>query len=348
MGPQNNKTRHWQLATELIDPWIELPLAEALRHLKATKGVSAPVRYCAERLLQALHKSRTILQESENTHLARRLQSLMHLEGRTLAGYRLERLLSPGGLSSVYLAHAIDRDTKTKVAAKVISPLVDTRAARDLFDCEKLALGQLRHRNIVRLLDGQPLANGCFLLVTEYLPGARPLDSLSCAGYSLEERVKLLLKVADALAYAHSRGVIHNDVKASNVLVGKGNRLKLIDFGISLLARRSLQQWVGAYTPNVAAPEHLLRKPVTEQTDIFMFGALMLKTLTGETPLPEYSLETYDPADDEAHVAAVLAHARLPEILEKIIRRAMSADSRARYASMRAVQTDLNRFLHGD
>src|SRR5947209_5058321 len=151
--------------------------------------------------------------------------------GETISHYRVLEQLGAGGMGVVYRAR--DEQLKRDVALKVLSPKVlADDGARSRLHREALSLSQLNHPNICTIYEiGE--ADGQTYIVMEYVDG-RPLsESIPPGGLAIETTLRYGTQIADALAHAHQNGLLHRDIKSSNVMVTKQGRIKLLDFGLA-------------------------------------------------------------------------------------------------------------------
>lgn len=212
--------------------------------------------------------------------------------GTEIGSYVVERHIARGGCGSVYLAHAIG-DTQP-VAVKILHPtLAPMPKMISRFIREVELLRRLRHPHIVEIREVGALADGTPFFVMDYLPGVT-LDVLlaKCGRLSPEEALAIMDPISAALGAAHAAGIVHRDVKASNVMVmdGPNGDVKLLDFGIAKLVEptssgtglTSVNRQIGTLT--IMAPEQLLCAPVDARTDVYALGALLYRLLTGRLP----------------------------------------------------------------
>src|SRR5689334_8187741 len=190
-------------------------------------------------------------------------------------------------MAVVYLA----RDTKhdRPVAVKVLKAEVAAAIGSDRFLAEIRTTARLKHPHILPLFDSGTAA-GALFFVMPFVEGESLRARLRrAAPVTLDEAIRVLRQVADALAYAHAHGVIHRDVKADNVLVADGQAF-LADFGI---ARAFAPQDAGATvtrsavavgTPVYMAPEQIVGGAVDQRTDVYAFGSLAYELLSGTPP----------------------------------------------------------------
>ncbi|HEX5788957.1 MAG TPA: serine/threonine-protein kinase [Woeseiaceae bacterium] len=202
--------------------------------------------------------------------------------GEVYGHYRLVGLLGTGGMGDVWRAERADGRFESDVAVKLLTrPGSGPALAR--FDREAHYLARLTHPNIARLIDAGVGADGTPFLILEYVDG-QPIDAWCDArALGIEARLTLFLRVAEAVAHAHSRLIVHSDIKPSNVLVTGDGTAKLLDFGIaSLLEPDQRPGAVTALTPEFAAPEQLAGEGVSTASDVYALGLLLFLLLSGQ------------------------------------------------------------------
>jgi eukaryotic-like serine/threonine-protein kinase len=151
--------------------------------------------------------------------------------GKRFGPYRVTRLLGAGGMGAVYLAER--EDIGSLVAIKLLRDATLSPERRARFEREKRALGKLAHPGIAHINDAGVLADGTPWFVMEYVEGMRITDYCRERGSSIGERLLLLRAVCEAVQHAHSKTIIHCDLKPSNILVKSDGSVKLLDFGIA-------------------------------------------------------------------------------------------------------------------
>ncbi|HLU66937.1 MAG TPA: serine/threonine-protein kinase [Kofleriaceae bacterium] len=207
--------------------------------------------------------------------------------------YRVRDKLGAGGMGAVYLARddALDRD----VAIKVLRPLIAHGGMSDelveRFRREARAVALVSHPNVVRVYD-QGIEEDVPYLVMELVTGPTLASRLAAGGVlPVGEMRTLGIQIASALASAHQAGVVHRDVKPSNILQAEPGTWKLADFGIAHTADSELTitgQFLG--TPSFAAPEALEGRPVGPAADVYSLAATLYAGLTGEPPFGDANL----------------------------------------------------------
>ncbi len=189
----------------------------------------------------------------------------------------------------VYLSH--DPYYGRDVAIKVYN--MDTggdedraRVARKMFLSEAHMVGMLQHPNILPIYDAGEENDHCYI-VTEHIQGARTLAAY-CKPDNLlrvDDAVEIIYKCAKALNYAHSRGVIHRDIKPSNIMLTPDSDVRIIDFGIALVADSDISTIQGiAGSPSYMSPEQVQNGEITNRSDLYSLGAMMYELLTGFRP----------------------------------------------------------------
>src|SRR3954471_3325623 len=157
------------------------------------------------------------------------------LEGLEIGAYTLERPLGHGGMGSVWLARRTDGRFEGHAAVKLLNLSLLSTAGQERFRREGSMLARLAHPGIARLLDAGVSRGGQPYLVLEYVDGKR-LDAFAIENdLSPDERIRLFLRVLDAVGHAHANLVVHRDLKPSNILVTADGSVKLLDFGIAKL-----------------------------------------------------------------------------------------------------------------
>jgi serine/threonine protein kinase len=243
------------------------------------------------------------------------MTSFLHREGDVLhLRYQIIRPLKSGGMSSVYLA--VDRQTGKRVVVK--HPIYDSDHGNNSVMLERLQieaeiLKHLNHPYIPRFF-GSWGTGWDFHIVTEYIAAKSMRDSFRNDPAPLRETIEYMLELLEVLEYLHSKGVIHRDVKPTNLLMG--DNIALIDFGAaeaSFLGSKHHGAKIG--TPGYQCPE-LFRGILRPQCDIYSAGATMLFLLSGKQPSP-----------------VALEIAPLPDVLAQIARKAMNAYPTDRYST---------------
>lgn len=267
----------------------------------------------------------------------------MAVSSNTILGkYRIIREIAR---SNDIVYEAIDPTMARRVAVKELQLPPHLAGAQkreriERFYREAKAAGTLSHRNIVTIHDvGQE--NDRHFLVMEYLEGQSLRDILQMQGaLPLKETVEITLQLCDALAYAHSRGVIHRDVKPDNVHILPGGVIKLTDFGIArITAEPSITTQGQVFgTPSYMSPEQVASHTVDHRTDLFSLGITLYEMLTGRKPFVGDSVITitYNIMNNQPAMPV-----GVPGPLQQILQRALAKDPNLRYQNAAAMAADL-------
>jgi eukaryotic-like serine/threonine-protein kinase len=265
--------------------------------------------------------------------------------GAGIGGYRIERPLGQGSMGTLYLA--VDPITDAPLAIKVVPLAPDEytpNEARRRFLQEAQAACRLRHPDIVTV-HGAGEERGLGFIVMELLSGS-DLSRYTRPARLLPEPVvlRIVTRVAEALAYAHGQGVVHRDIKPANVMVHlPTHQVKLTDFGVAQLADASrTRSGFVLGSPAFMAPEQLAGARVDGRSDVYSLGVLLFQLLTGRLPHEGDSMGEVlrriatDPAPDLRSLRP-----DLPQALSEAVALALEKRPEARYADARQLADDL-------
>jgi len=279
--------------------------------------------------------------------------------GSLLGRHRLLEPLGEGGMGSVYKAH--DTRLDQIVAVKILSPeLSRRRTAIRRFWREAKATAALKHSAVVKLFDlGED--DGVYFIVMEYVDGVT-LDQLVQNGpFSTEKAIDILLQVSDALSEAHRKGIVHRDLKSSNLMITRDGNVKILDFGLVKIQRDVGLHAEGGLsadsltlpgtilgTVTFMSPEQALGKPVDHRTDIFNLGIIAYELLTGRLPFNGTTIaETLTQICREHPPPISSVNPAVPAALETIVRKCLRKDPQQRYSSVLELRNDLENLRQG-
>jgi len=269
------------------------------------------------------------------------------LIGKTIGKYVIVDSLGRGGMAEVYLAY--QESLERYVAIKLMHTfLADEQDFLTRFQREARAMASLNHSNIVGVYDFD-VQDGDYYIVMEYVPGGtlkQRLESLVKEGEKLplSESTRVALEVADALSYAHARGMVHRDVKPANIMISEEGHVVLTDFGIAKILSSPSFTATGAMigTPAYMSPEQGLGQPGDERSDLYALGVLFYQMATGHLPF-----------DADTPLAVIMKHVNepvpqpsasvegLPPEVQDVIVKALAKDPDERYQSADDFAADL-------
>lgn len=262
--------------------------------------------------------------------------------------YVIVKEVGRGSTGVVYLSHDpyYRRDVAIKVYNIESADEERARVTRKMFLSEAHMVGMLQHPNILPIFDAGE-ENGRYYVVTEHVHGARTL-AVYCKPDNLlpiDDVVEIVYKCAKALHYAHSRGVIHRDIKPSNLMLTQANDVRIIDFGIALVADSDISRIEGiAGSPSYMSPEQVQSADITNRSDLYSLGAVMYELLTGFRPFRGGNLskllhQIVYATPQPIHVL----RPEIPEELENVVARSLQKDPAKRYRNGLEFAADLTR-----
>ena len=271
---------------------------------------------------------------------------MSNLIGQSLGRYHILEQLGEGGMAVVY--KAFDTSLERHVALKVILPYREhSEKFLTRFHREAKALAKLSHPNILKIFDYGEF-NGQPYLVMEYIPGGTLAQRLDGRPMPWQSAARFLTRVARALEAAHAQGIIHRDVKPSNILLANEREPLLSDFGIAKLIQDDGETvdltgtGVGIGTPEYMAPEQGFGR-ADERADVYALGVIFYEMVTGhkpyqaDTPMAVMLKKNTEPLPRPAQYVP-----NLPTAVENVLLKALALDPLQRYPSMTAFTAALD------
>jgi len=259
--------------------------------------------------------------------------------GGRLGAYALEAIIAEGGFGSVFRAAGGPRGA---AAVKLLhAELAGSPEALARFAREVKVLRRVRHPGIVEVLEVGRADDGRPWFAMELLDGVDLEEHIAARGrLTPGAALTILGPICDALACAHDAGVIHRDIKASNVFLAADGRVVLLDFGIAKLSDPAIgggltlsRQSLG--TPSAMAPEQIAGREASERTDVYALGALLYHMLVGEPPFADSSPTVMQYLHCHARRPRPSARASLPAGVDDVVTTAMSIEADRRHGGPR-------------
>jgi serine/threonine protein kinase len=271
------------------------------------------------------------------------------VEPKTIGAYELLEEIGHGSMGRVWRARrpGSDLDLAVKISEQ---PGNDTergeRRRRKLFFNEVKAAEMLNHPNIVSTVDAG-VDEGRRFIVMEFVSGARTLADFAVKKKLLPvgNVLQIMRQCAEAFDYAHSNGVVHRDIKPTNIMIDDAGVVKIGDFGVALIDRADVDetQVMGRIgSPRYMSPEQILGGEVTNQSDIYSLGVVTYELLTGVSPFSgKHVAEIARKVIKEAHQPIRELNPDVPEKLASVIDRTLKKHPAGRYASAMELAADL-------
>ena len=259
------------------------------------------LRAAVDRLLAAHEQPASILNRPSPGIPTSAFAPITEKPGAMIGPYKLMEQIGEGGFGLVFVAEQ-QEPVRRKVALKVIKPGMDSQQVIARFEAERQALAMMDHPNIARVLDAGTTDSGRPYFVMELVRGIPITEYCDQNRLAPRERLELFVTVCNAIQHAHQKGIIHRDVKPSNVLVTSHDGkpvAKVIDFGVAKAIHQhltdrtiytSFAQMIG--TPLYMSPEQaeMSGLDIDTRSDIYSLGVLLYELLTGATPLEKQRL----------------------------------------------------------
>lgn len=267
-----------------------------------------------------------------------------HAEGTFVSHYKIIEKIGAGGMGEIYLAE--DTKLDRRVALKFMpSHLISDENLRTRFMREARAAAKLDHPNIITIYEVGERQNQPFIAM-QYVEGKTLQYYCHEEALQINQIIEIVSQIAAALSKAHNAGVIHRDIKASNIIVDRELRPKILDFGLAAIQGGEMLTRAGSAMGTIAymSPEQAQGREVDRRTDLFSLGVVMYELITGRTPFKRNN--------DAATLQAILNEppeplarykSEVPPELQRIMDKILAKDPSERYQSAADLSADLRR-----
>ena len=262
--------------------------------------------------------------------------------GKTISHYKIIEKLGEGGMGVVYKA----KDTKLKreVAIKFLPRFISAnKEERKRFEIEAQAAALLNHPNIATIYAIEETEDEMFI-VMEYIDGVELKDKIKSGPVPVDEAINIATQIVQGLDVAHKKGIIHRDIKSSNIMITKDGKVKIMDFGLAKIKGGSELTKIGSTVGTVAymSPEQARGEVVDSKTDIWSLGVVLFEMLSGELPFKgDYEQAViYSIMNEEAELLTGL-RSGVPKELERIVAKALKKNPTERYQRIDEMLVDL-------
>ena len=354
------KPERWKQVDQLLEAALDCPATERASFLDQACEGDEELRRELESLLVSDAQTKAFI-ESPPAMVAADLfndNQPKPSTGERIAHYEILEQIGSGGMGEVYLAR--DSRLGRKVALKLLprSLTADPQLRARFFREAQLA-SALDHPNICTIHEvGQ--SSSFLFIAMQYVEGITLKQMIDSRPLKVDALLSISLQVADALAAAHDQGIIHRDIKSTNIIITPRGQAKVLDFGLAKLTDASDRDGVGTAeseltrtgavmgTPSYMSPEQARGERVDHRSDIFSLGAVIYEMASGDVPFKRKSqAETMNAVINESHTPVSELNERVPPGLSAAIERALSKDPANRYQSTGEILKDLRQVGRG-
>ncbi len=272
--------------------------------------------------------------------MSRRFQT-----GELVDAYRIEGFVGAGGMGEVYLG--IHTGLERYAAIKVLNLSSMDSSLSIRFQNEARLQSSLHHPNIATLYDYKQIGDR-LLIFMEFVDGESLEDLVGRKFFSVDEALLVFYSIVEAVAFVHSNGVIHRDIKSQNIKLTSAGVPKLLDFGIAKDSKSSKLTRTGGIvgTPNYIAPEQLSGEKPTVSTDIWALGVLLYELLTGNMP---FQADNLGALCDQIRIGEFypieVSNSAVPDSVINIAEKCLESDPTKRYHEASNISADVARVL---
>jgi serine/threonine protein kinase len=346
----------WKQIDDLLDAALELPDAERESYVTAQANGDDDLCVQVLELLSAQADADKFLNNSAMQVAARVIAedeteiSAFGFINKTIATYRIERLLGAGGMGEVYLA--FDEKLRRKVALKILpAEFVSNDERVKRFELEARAISSLNHPGIVTIYD---VGNyeGVNYIATEFVEG-KTLRDLIGGKFKIRNIILNSIQICDALSAAHAEGIVHRDIKPENIMIRKDGYAKILDFGLAKLTdpgQQTMRNFAATTkgviigTPAYMSPSQISDETIDHRTDLWSCGVVLYEFLTGKNPFKGANRqETFQAILSKDPQLCSSLNSDVPEEMDRILAKLLEKDPGMGYQTAADLRADLKR-----
>ena len=268
--------------------------------------------------------------------------------GKTILHYKILEKLGEGGMGVVYKAE--DTNLKREVAIKFLPrQIASQKEEKERFKVEAQAAASLNHPNIATIYSIEEADDEAFI-VMEFIDGRELKDKIAEGPVKINESIEIAKKITDGLKAAHSKGIVHRDIKSSNIMITSDGKVKVMDFGLAKVTGSGLMTKVGTTMGTAAymSPEQATGEKVDNRTDIWSLGVILYELLTGELPFKaeyeaawNYVILNKDPLKPSE------LDRKIPANLDSLVLKMLEKDREKRYSNADDLLNDFEKISAG-
>jgi len=268
--------------------------------------------------------------------------------GSTILHYKILEKLGEGGMGVVYKAE--DTNLKRDVAIKFLPrQIASQKEEKERFKIEAQAAASLNHPNIATIYSIEEADDESFI-VMEFVNGRELKDKIAEGPVKIDDAINIAHKIADGLKAAHAKGIVHRDIKSSNIMITPDGKIKIMDFGLAKITGSGLMTKVGTTMGTAAymSPEQATGEKVDHRTDIWSLGVILYELLTGELPFKaeyeaawNYVILNKDPLKPSE------LDRKISSNIDSLVLKMLEKDREKRYSDTVALLKDLDNISKG-
>ena len=262
--------------------------------------------------------------------------------GKMILHYKIIEKLGEGGMGVVYKAE--DTKLKREVAIKFLPRFISTnKEERQRFEIEAQAAASLNHPNITTIYSIEEVDDQLFI-VMELIDGKELKDKIKSGPISTDEIINIANQIAEGLDVAHKKGILHRDIKSSNIMITEDGKVKIMDFGLAKIKGGTELTKIGSTVGTAAymSPEQTKGEEVDHRTDIWSLGVVMYEMLTGELPFKgDYEQAIIYSILNEEPKSITELREHIPSRLAHIVKRILKKNSKDSYQTTAELVNDL-------